>query len=132
VAGAPEQLAKLAGVRRELAELGSEIEIVLVTKKTKRHRITISYQIRPRDRDSVAWIDYEDLRTKARAKAPFVRLFFYEDIYPLVGAVVVSGETITLKPRPSFKASGDSERYSPPIEISIPTLLSGAPLLSRS
>ena len=125
-------VAKLAIVRNELAERGSEIEILLLTKKTSRHRITISYQIRPNDRDSVGWIEYEDLLTKERAKAPFVRLFFYEDIYPLVSAVVVSGDTITLKPRTSFKAGLYNEHYATPIEVSIATLLSGVPLLPRT
>jgi hypothetical protein len=132
VARDPDEMAKLAVVRSELATHGSEIEILLLTKKTKRHRITISYQIRPHGRDSVGWIEYEDLRTNERAKAPFVRLFFLDDIYPLVGAVAVNGDAITLKPRTSFKASLYNEHYAHPIEVSIPKLLSGVPLLPRT
>jgi len=113
----------IEAVRRELDSAGSEMEILHKVKETATYRVVVTYQIQPRGGESVGWIEYHDKRKGVRNKKPFVELRFYEDIYPLVGSIAVSGGTIRLTPRGSFKASLDTKRYRVPFAIPISDLV---------
>lgn len=106
----------------EIEEKGSELEIVHKKKETGTYAVTVTYQIRPNGKQSVGLIEYHDKKTGEKRKAEFVELKVYEDIFALVGSITVSRGVISLKPRPSFKASLNTQRYRVPIEIAISDL----------
>ena len=110
-------------LRRELEASGSELEILHQTKETATYRVVVTYQIRPRGEQSVAWIEYHDKRRNLRGKKRFIALQFYEDVFPLVGNISVAGGTICVTPRKSFKASLDTTRYRVPFVIPISDLV---------
>jgi hypothetical protein len=113
----------LEKVRAELDAAGSELEILYKVKETATYRVTITYQIRPQGTDSVAWIEYRDKHKDVGGKKRLTALQFYEDIFPLVGSIAVSGGAIRVKPRDSFKARLDTKRYRVPFVVLVEELV---------
>src|SRR5262249_11090186 len=109
-------------VAAEIEEKGSELEIAHKTKETAAYAVTVSYQIRPNGQQSVGLIQYRDKKSGETRKAEFVKLNNYEDVFPLVGSILVSRGVITLKPSPSFKESLYTHAYWVPLKIRIAEL----------
>lgn len=118
----PVRLALVNRVASEIGEKGSELEIVHKTKETAAFAVIVTYQIRPNGNQSVGLIEYHDKKTGQKRQAEFVKLKDYEDVFALVGSISVSRGVISLKPRPSFKASLYTSAYRVPIEIPIAEL----------
>lgn len=118
----PARLSLVERIAAELAAKGSTMEILHMIKETAVYAVTVTYQIRPNGKQSVALIEYLDKKSGQRLKSEFVKLNDYEDVFALVGSISVSRGVISVKPRPSFKASLYANAYRVPIEIPIAAL----------
>ena len=115
----PEQLALVNRVAAEIEEKGSELEIVHKTKETAAYAVTVTYQIRPTGQQSIGLVEYRDKNSGEKRKGEFIKLHNYEEIFALVGSILVSHGVITLKPRPSYRASLDTQAYRVPVQVPI-------------
>lgn len=121
----PTQLAIVNRVIADIEDKGSELEIFHKAKEMAAYAVTVTYQIRPNGKQSVGLIEYQDKKSGKSLKAEFVKLNDYEDLFALVGSIAVSHGIISLKPRPSFKASLYTNAYEVPFKIPIAELGAG-------
>ncbi|GAB3413242.1 hypothetical protein [Niabella aquatica] len=102
----------------QLSEFDTELTIHYKTKEASSYRISIYYQIAPKESFTKAIIEYRDKKTNSCYTTNF-RLKFYDDIYSLVDTATFKNSTIILKPKKSFRAALYNERYKTPIELNI-------------
>ncbi len=102
----------------ELSKFGRKIKIHYKTKETKSYRIDIYYQIAPLNKISNAIIEYHNKKNNT-SKIKTFELRLYDDIYSLIGNVVVKGNKITLKPKKSYSAELVTKNYETPIEFDL-------------
>ncbi|MEK5231643.1 hypothetical protein MHB42_07670 [Lysinibacillus sp. FSL K6-0232] len=119
IASTAQQAGLVEDVYQLLLQLGSEMEIIHVTKETSQYKVTISYQIQSLQEKSTAIIEYHDYKEQLTRKAAFLDLNMYEDIYYLVSSITVKNGVIYLKPRTSRTASYHTQAYATPIAIPI-------------
>ncbi|WP_373231349.1 hypothetical protein [Cohnella sp.] len=102
-----------------LSKEKSSLEIIHLTKQTKKYELVISYQIRPLNMTSRALIEYKDLHNQVKRKSSFLELKTYEDIFYLISSITILNEVIYMKPRQSETANYHIKSYKTPIAISI-------------
>jgi hypothetical protein len=113
-----QQLKAIDEVENLIRQFNSQININYKTKETNSYKIEISYQIKPNNGSSKAIIQYFDKKANFQGQT-FFYLYFYDDIYPLVDAISVKGNTIILSPKKSFRADLYNQRYKTPLQFEI-------------
>lgn len=108
-------------VERLVAEFDTEIKIFYKRKETAAYKIDIYYQIASVSSGTQAIIEYANKKVNACFKGTF-KLQFYDDIYPLVDTINLTTDRILLKPKKSFTAYIQNERYKTPIELKLDEL----------
>ncbi len=110
-------------VAAQLKRDRSQLEIVVKTKETASYRVDVSFQIRPLQEQSIAFVSYIDKRTGQRGRAILTKLLSADDVYPLCGSIAVHDRTITIKPRSSFSAATITQKYDAPMSLSLDAVL---------
>lgn len=113
----------LDSVVQELKSHRSELEIVVKSKETRSYRVEVSYQIRPLQKQSVAFLSYLDKTSGQSGKVELAKLFTANDVYPLCGSISVANGTISIKPRPSFRATILTNKYDLPMSFAVETVI---------
>ena len=116
----------LATVAADLKRYRSKLEIIVKIKETSTYRVDVSFQIRPMQEQSVAFVSYTDKRAGQRGRATLTKLLSANDVYPLCGSIAVCDNTITIKPRSSSRADKITEKYIVPLSVAVDAVL-GAP-----
>ncbi|WP_219836964.1 hypothetical protein [Paenibacillus sp. R14(2021)] len=119
IAISEDQICIVDKVFKKLVKLRSNLEIIHLTKDTKKYTITISYQIRPENKISRAFIECFDKKTGITRKSNLIQLKSYEDIFYLVSSITESNGFINLKPRNSELANFHIKSYETPMKINI-------------
>ncbi|CAM4525769.1 hypothetical protein FHS16_006442 [Paenibacillus endophyticus] len=119
IAISADQLKIVDQVFQNLVKLRSNLEINHLTKDTKKHTIIISYQIRPENKISRAFIKCLDKKTGITRKSILIELKSYEDIFYIVSTISESNGIIILKPRNSETANFHIKSYETPLKINI-------------
>lgn len=101
-----------------LTEFDTEIKIHFKTKETSAYKISIYYQIESLNGGTKAIIEYQDKKNNTFSLGDY-KLQFYEDIYTLVDTINLTDDKIILKPKKSFSAEIQNEKYKTPIEIKL-------------
>ena len=101
---------------RLISEFETEIKIHFKTKETSSYKIDIYYQIAAISGGTQAFIEYKNKKSNACSFGNY-KLHFYEDIYTLVDTISLDDDRIILKPKKSFIAGIQNERYKTPIEL---------------
>ncbi|NMM50927.1 hypothetical protein [Paenibacillus aquistagni] len=119
IAISEDQLCIVDKVFKKLVKLRSNIEIIHLTKDTKKYTIIISYQIRPENKISRAFIECLEKTTGIKRKSILIQLKSYKDIFYLVSTISESNRIIILKPRNSELANSHIKSYETPLKINI-------------
>ena len=101
-----------------ISELDTEIKIHFKVKETNSYKIDIYYQIESVNGGTQAIIEYKDKKSNVCSFSNY-KLQFYEDIYTLVDTINLADDKIILKPKKSFIANIQNERYTTPIELKL-------------
>ena len=101
----------------------SQLEIVVKTKETSSYRVDVSFQILPRQEQSIAFVSYSDKRTGQHGRTFLTKLRFADDVYTLCGSITVRDNTITIKPRSSLRAATITKQYNVPIAVAVDAVL---------
>jgi len=126
IAEFPHEANTLETVAMLLKRDRSQTEIVVKTKETASYRVDISFQIRPLQKPSVAFLSCVDKRSGQDGKVVLFELSSPSDVYPLCGSIAVRADTITIKPRSSFRASLTAKEYGAPVSIGVEYVLSAS------
>jgi hypothetical protein len=113
----------LANVAADLKRHRSKLEIIVKTKETSSYRVDVSFQIRPMQEQSIAFVSYTDKRTGQRGCTTLAKLLSANDVYPLCGSIAVRGNTITIKPRSSLRAAAITDKYNVPLSVAVDAVL---------
>jgi hypothetical protein len=109
-----------------LREHGDDLQIHLLTHKTRRFEIELSYTVAPFGvRPSQGWITVNDLVADRSGRAPFVDLTFFDDIFFIASRVSMRGREITISPRRSERATVTTRTYETPIRLDVDAILAG-------
>jgi hypothetical protein len=103
------------------AKLNSEMSILYKTKETGLYKVEIRYQINPASASTRAIVEYTDKKNNSRRQA-YIPLAFYEDVYTLIDTITVKKDILVFTPKKSYRAELNNDRYTSPIELSIPEL----------
>jgi hypothetical protein len=113
----------LANVAADLKRYRSQLEIIVKTKDTSSYRVDVSFQIRPMQEQSIAFVSYTDKRDGQRGRTTLTKLLSANDVYPLCGSIAVSDNTITIKPRSSSRAATITGKYNVPLSVAVDAVL---------
>ena len=113
----------LTDVAAELKQYRSELEIIVKTKETSSYRVDVSFQIRPLQEQSIAFVSYIDKRAGQHGRATLTKLLSADDVYPLCGSIAVRDNTIIIKPRSSSRAATLTKKYNAPISVAVDAVL---------
>jgi hypothetical protein len=102
-----------------------KLEVIYQTKETSKYLITLSFQIFPPPNKSPVFIECFDKVENKKGKVKLIDLTFFDDIYPLISSVNIKKGFVEMKPRASFKAGLDANRYKVPLSISLDSVLKG-------
>ncbi len=116
----------LTGVAAELKRYRSELDIVVKRKETSSFRVDLSFQIRPLQEQSVAFLTYADKRTGKQGRTALTKLLSADDVYSLCGSIAVHNNTITIKPRSSSRAATLTRKYDVPMSVAVDTVLAAS------
>lgn len=112
-------------VELEVLSQGVDLEILRLEKVGKTKSIRVTYQVLPFRQPAPVFVEVSDHRTGQSGKIEAFRVKCYDDVFPLIGSVSLSADTITLKPRASWRAELTTRDYKTPIEIPIARILKG-------
>lgn len=113
----------LTRVTVDLKRYRSQLEVIAKTKETAAYRVDVSFQIRPRQEQSIAFVSYFDKQTGQNGRITLTQLHSADDVYPLCGSIIVRDNTITIKPRSSSRAAIITKKYNPPLSVPVDTVL---------
>ncbi|WP_146521554.1 hypothetical protein [Stieleria varia] len=113
----------LANVAADLKRYRSKLEIIVKTKETSSYRVDVSFQIRPMQEQSIAFVSYTDKRAGQRGRTTLTKLQSANDVYPLCGSIAVRDNTITIKPRSSSRAATITDKYNVPLSVAVDAVL---------
>ena len=116
----------LNDVSSRLKQCRSQLEIIVKTKDTSSYRVDVSYQIRPLQEQSIAFLTYADKRSGQRGRTILTRLLSADDVYPLCGSIAIRNNTVTIKPRSSSRAATLTQKYSTPMSVAVDTILAAS------
>ena len=111
----------LVNVAADLKRHRSKLKIIV--KETSSYRVDVSFQIRPMQEQSVAFVSYTNKRTGQRGHTTLTKLLSVDDVYSLCGSIAVRGNTITIKPRSSSRAATVTAKYNVPPSIAVDAVL---------
>lgn len=113
----------LIDVAAKLKRYRSELEIIVKSKETSYYRVDVSFQIRPLQEQSIAFLTYADKRSGQRGRITLMKLLSADDVYPLCGSIAVHNRTITIKPRSSSRAATLTRKYNVPMSVAVDSVL---------
>ncbi|WP_419580628.1 hypothetical protein [Stieleria magnilauensis] len=113
----------LTNVANDLKRYRSQLEVIVKTKETASYRVDVSFQIRPLQEQSIAFVSYFDKRTGQNGRLTLAKLLSANDVYPLCGSIAVRDDTITIKPRSSSRAATITEKYNVPLAVPVDAVL---------
>jgi hypothetical protein len=113
----------LASVAADLKRYRSQLEVIVKTKETASYRVDVSFQIRPLQEQSMAFVSYFDKRTGQRGRTTLTKLLSADDVYPLCGTIRVRDNRITITPRSSSKAAIITRKYTVPLSVAVETVI---------
>ncbi|MCA9125385.1 MAG: hypothetical protein KDB11_34695, partial [Planctomycetales bacterium] len=96
------------------------------SKETESYRVDVSFQIRPLQEQSVAFVSYVDKGTGQRGYITLAKLLSPNDVYSLCGAIAVRDNTITIKPRSSSRAATITKKYNAPMSVRVDAVLAAS------
>jgi hypothetical protein len=113
----------LTSVSANLKRCRSILEITVKTKETSWYRVDVSFQIRPMQEQSIAFVSYTDKRSGQCGRATLTKLVSANDVYPLCGSIAVRDNTIMITPRSSSRAATITEKYNVPLSVAVASVL---------
>ena len=113
----------LENVAADLKRCRSRLEIIVKTKETSSYRVDVSFQIRPMQEQSIAFVSYTDKRAGKRGRIMLTKLLSANDVYPLCGSIAVCATMITIKPRSSLRSAVITDRYNVPLTVALDAVL---------
>jgi hypothetical protein len=122
----------LTDVAADLKLYRSQIEVIAKSKETASYRVDVSFQIRPLQEQSIAFVSYFDKRTGQCGRANLTKLLSADDVYPLCGSIAVRDNTITITPRSSSRAAMITKKYNVPLSVAVDTVLAARGTDQRS
>lgn len=116
----------LDAVARELKKWRSQLEIAVKTKETSSYRVDVTFQIRPLQEQSIAFVSYFDKSSGQRGRTVLAKLFSADDVFSLCGSIVVKQRTITITPRSSFRATLLTKKYKVPMSLTVDAVIAAS------
>ncbi len=113
-------------VAHQLKQWRSQLEIAVKTKETSSYRVDVTFQIRPLQEQSIAFVSYFDKMSGQRGRTVLTQLLSADDVFPLCGSIAVKNRTITITPRSSFRATILTNKYAVPMSLAVETVLAAS------
>jgi uncharacterized protein YqiB (DUF1249 family) len=110
---------QLQSLKNAVDSAGASLRITIREKSTKKFHVRVEQIVPVHPNPTEVYVSVTNLLTQVRKESKVAEVKLYDEAPSLVDRIAISGDTLKIRPRKSFRANLITERYTVPIQLNL-------------